>query len=251
MTKQSSTVLKTYFETGDVPTQAQYADLIDSFANLTDDNLLQGYESVNANVSPPSQGTATALTKLVNKVTTNHTAGDGVLLPAGLVGRSIIIGNYGSDKLYIYPASGGSIGGLATNAPLILYASQFVILTCYSSGIWYGFKHGLLSQQPNQTIMFISQSGTSAPTASYMQSMFQVSPTLARSSTGVYTLTANTQFTSNQVAFSGNLGESAVGFVKCRVSSSPNVIEIKTYNASGVLSDDILNNYNLIIYQLP
>lgn len=35
MTAQSRTTLKTYFETGDVPTQAQFIDLIDSFLVLT------------------------------------------------------------------------------------------------------------------------------------------------------------------------------------------------------------------------
>ena len=34
MAKQNRTTLKGYFETGDTPTQAQYADLIDSNMNL-------------------------------------------------------------------------------------------------------------------------------------------------------------------------------------------------------------------------
>src|SRR5262245_36250781 len=33
------TILKTYFETGDVPTQEQFKDLIDSSLNLVDDGL--------------------------------------------------------------------------------------------------------------------------------------------------------------------------------------------------------------------
>lgn len=44
MSAESRAVLKAFFETGDKPTQDEFADLIDSFFNLTDDtviNLLQ------------------------------------------------------------------------------------------------------------------------------------------------------------------------------------------------------------------
>ena len=37
MAAENRTTLKTYFETGDVPTEAQFANLIDSFHNLPDD----------------------------------------------------------------------------------------------------------------------------------------------------------------------------------------------------------------------
>jgi hypothetical protein len=37
MAQQSRTTVKTYFETGDTPTQAQFGHLIDSALNLTDD----------------------------------------------------------------------------------------------------------------------------------------------------------------------------------------------------------------------
>jgi len=36
MAKQNKTTLKGYFETGDIPSQAQYADLIDSKLNLSE-----------------------------------------------------------------------------------------------------------------------------------------------------------------------------------------------------------------------
>lgn len=44
MTVENRTTLKTYFEAGDVPTQAQFGNLIDSAANLGEDNDFQGYE---------------------------------------------------------------------------------------------------------------------------------------------------------------------------------------------------------------
>ena len=37
MSEKTRTILKTYFETGDTPTQAEFIHLIDSFANFLDD----------------------------------------------------------------------------------------------------------------------------------------------------------------------------------------------------------------------
>ena len=38
MAKQTRVVLKNYFNTGDVPTEAQYADVMDSQLNLSENN---------------------------------------------------------------------------------------------------------------------------------------------------------------------------------------------------------------------
>ena len=42
MGAQSRALLKTWFETGDTPTQAQFADLIDSYVSIKDDLLTSG-----------------------------------------------------------------------------------------------------------------------------------------------------------------------------------------------------------------
>ena len=39
MTKQNRTILKTYFQQGDIPTQGQYTNLIDSNLNLHDGEI--------------------------------------------------------------------------------------------------------------------------------------------------------------------------------------------------------------------
>ena len=39
MVIQTKVTLKTYFQTGDIPTEPQYADLIDSMVNLSGDNV--------------------------------------------------------------------------------------------------------------------------------------------------------------------------------------------------------------------
>ena len=47
MAKQNRTTLKEYFETGDIPSQAQYADLIDSKLNLSE----TGTQTVAGNIT--------------------------------------------------------------------------------------------------------------------------------------------------------------------------------------------------------
>ena len=57
MAQQNRTTLKSYFETGDVPTQAQFADLIDSMFNWANDNIDLFSETVNRVFISASQKT--------------------------------------------------------------------------------------------------------------------------------------------------------------------------------------------------
>lgn len=47
MAVKDRVTLKSYFETGDKPTEAQFIDLIDSIFNISDDNPLQGTPGIN------------------------------------------------------------------------------------------------------------------------------------------------------------------------------------------------------------
>ena len=55
MSKQTRTVLKGYFQTGDIPTESQYVDLIDSNLNLSENNVgniqLTGNITASSNIS--------------------------------------------------------------------------------------------------------------------------------------------------------------------------------------------------------
>ena len=55
MSKQNRTVLKTFFQTGDIPTEGQYVDLIDSNLNLSENNTgdiqLTGNITASGNIS--------------------------------------------------------------------------------------------------------------------------------------------------------------------------------------------------------
>jgi hypothetical protein len=83
-----------------------------------------------------TQGTALALTRPINDVTT-VAASTGVILPAATAGMRIIIRNGGGNSLNVYPASGGQINTLGINVPFphtVLTVLEFV---AFSTTQWY------------------------------------------------------------------------------------------------------------------
>lgn len=62
-----------------------------------------------------NQGTATSITKDINVISA-VSAGQGVILPAAVAGMVLIVNNTSGNTLNVYPASGGVINSLATNA---------------------------------------------------------------------------------------------------------------------------------------
>jgi len=46
MSKRTRTILKSWFETGDIPTQEQFADWIDSYWHLDDGSVITGFEDL-------------------------------------------------------------------------------------------------------------------------------------------------------------------------------------------------------------
>lgn len=83
------------------------------------------------------QGSALALPKAVNRVTTVATAGDSVLLPAALAGRSVIVINAAaSNAMDCFPQSGEIINALAANTALSIAADSTVTFFCAVNGTW-------------------------------------------------------------------------------------------------------------------
>ena len=109
MTQRSRAALKAFFETGDKPTQQQFADLIDSLFSLTDDtpigdNLI-GTLSANLNTGSVQNITLPSGTWLVSDVVLYNPVGDyyaaaGACLyaDAGLT-KMICSTNYISERL--------------------------------------------------------------------------------------------------------------------------------------------------------
>jgi hypothetical protein len=82
-----------------------------------------------------TQGTATAITKEINVVST-VSAGQGVILP-GVAGTVITITNSSATALLVYPASGGVINTLATNTALSIPAGATLQFVAPTATQWY------------------------------------------------------------------------------------------------------------------
>jgi hypothetical protein len=83
-----------------------------------------------------SQGDATALTKAFNVVST-VSGGQGVVLPTAVAGMRITVVNTSGATLLVYPASGGAINALATNAGYSLPTLGRLDYIATSTSQWY------------------------------------------------------------------------------------------------------------------
>ena len=83
-----------------------------------------------------TQGTATALTKAFNVVST-VTAGQGVVLPTAVAGMRVTVVNTSATTLLVYPASGGTINALALNAGYSLPTLGRLDFIASSTTQWY------------------------------------------------------------------------------------------------------------------
>jgi sugar lactone lactonase YvrE len=98
--------------------------------------------SISAAVSAAgsAQGTATALVSNINNVTVVAAAADGVRLPTAVAGMRILVRNTdAADTLKIYPATGGQINALGSNAAYSLTAGLTVELIATTATQWYTF----------------------------------------------------------------------------------------------------------------
>lgn len=94
---------------------------LSSSGNITGANLITtGYHirSVGTSISAAgtTQGTATALTKEMNIVSTVASGANGVVLPTAVAGMVLTITNTTANTLNVFPASGAAINSLAANA---------------------------------------------------------------------------------------------------------------------------------------
>lgn len=83
------------------------------------------------------QSDAYAIVYAVNEFTT-VASGTGAVLPASNTGMSVTIYNGGANPLKVYPHSGASINGLASNAAMLLSVRTAIALTCVSATRWIG-----------------------------------------------------------------------------------------------------------------
>ena len=98
--------------------------------------------SISAAVSAAgsTQGTATALVSNINNVTVVAAAADGVRLPTAVAGMRVLVRNTdAADTLKIYPATGGQINALGSNAAYSLAIGTTIELFASTATQWYTF----------------------------------------------------------------------------------------------------------------
>ncbi len=130
--------------------------------------------STNAAVSAAgsTQGTATALTKSFNVVTT-VASNTGVALPTpGAAGYIITIINKGANTLNIYPASGGTIDSASLNAAVTLLVGSIATFQASTTTQWRTVDPSLVASGTGVSVTYgngqttIAVSSTSAATVS-------------------------------------------------------------------------------------
>lgn len=121
------------------------ADLPTALANLglssTDTPTFNLVKVSSANAltahSGGGQGSALALTKGINRVTTVAADGDSVKLPAATAGSSMVVINAAaSNAMDCFPATGEVINALSANTALSIAANKTVIFFCAVNGTW-------------------------------------------------------------------------------------------------------------------
>ena len=114
---------------------------ISATGNITGSNVtVTGYHfrSVGTSISAAgsTQGTATAISKEINVVST-VASGAGVVLPTAVAGMAITITNTSANSLLVYPATSGIINSLSANAGYTQPAGATLQFVAPTTTQWY------------------------------------------------------------------------------------------------------------------
>lgn len=82
------------------------------------------------------QGSATAITAMINRITICASAGDSVKLPTATAGLFLVISNSGAAYANVFPASSDAIDALAINTAVSLPVGGRLTFTCSVAGTW-------------------------------------------------------------------------------------------------------------------
>jgi hypothetical protein len=155
----SSAALKLLFETGDIPTQQNFADAWTSYENIVDGNLLIGSDVAITAHAGGGQGSAYQITKKFSLITTVATSGDSVKLPAALAGRSGTISNTQTNSCDVFPASGDNFSNLGADAAQALAGFYVLNYYCIDDGVWY-FSLVANTGFPNSLVRTVASGST-------------------------------------------------------------------------------------------
>lgn len=142
MTQRSVTYLKGKFETGDIPTQTDYGDFIDSFVNLEasaaqtmagrlvapsfSGKMIRTNEKINPTGSSQTSALAVSADVVFASAEQNERA---VILSSLEPGRQQFIVNTGTTVLQVFPPSGQNFVGSAANGQINCAVSQGILFS--------------------------------------------------------------------------------------------------------------------------
>lgn len=124
MAKITRPQVKALFETGDVPTQAEYADVWDSIPNMDTDGVIVGGNSFVVAFAGGGQANATLLTTLFSTISTVASVGDSIRLPAAVGGNMFGLINASPNSCNLFPAVGEQIMALGPNVPQAIASGE-------------------------------------------------------------------------------------------------------------------------------
>lgn len=128
--------LKTYFETGDTPTQSEFFDLLESIPIFQSDSNYYGKETTITAFNGGGQANAYELTRCISIITTCTNPNDSVKFNNNGLVKVYYIYNKTANASDIYPSVGGEINNLGVNNPISIPAGQIFAFACYGAGSW-------------------------------------------------------------------------------------------------------------------
>ncbi len=141
MTQRSVTYLKGRYETGDIPTQSDYGDLIDSFVNLEASaaqtmagrlvapSFTGKFIRTNEKINPTGSTQASAFAVSADIVFASAEQNERAILLSSLEpGRTQFISNTGTTVLQVFPPSGQLFIGSAANGQINCAVNQSVLV---------------------------------------------------------------------------------------------------------------------------
>jgi hypothetical protein len=105
-------------------------------ANITTSAFVVRSVGTGISAAGSTQGTATSISKEINVVSTVG-SGQGVILPVSVAGMVIHITNTSANSVIVYPASGGAVNSLSTNAGYTQSAGATITYIAPTTTQWY------------------------------------------------------------------------------------------------------------------
>lgn len=147
MTQRSVTYLKGKFETGDIPTQSDYGDFLDSFVNLEASaaqtmagqliapSIKTGkHIRSNERINPTGSSQASAASVSADVASVSAEQNERAVVLASLEpGRNQFIANTGTTVLQVYPPSGQNFIGSAANGNINCAVNQGILFVHMAS----------------------------------------------------------------------------------------------------------------------